>query len=333
MDRSARERRGHQRRRPRLSSPGKAHPRAGGLPVDRDRSHLHGRRVVGDDLLRAEAGRARLVELSPDAIVIHKKGVIEFANPAALRLVGARQPEDLLGQSVLKFVHPDSRPLVLERLQRLREGRHAPLIGERFVRLDGRAVEVEVAAIPFQHEGETAVQVVARDVTDRLKAEEALRASEDRYRRLVELSPDAIAVHSEGSFVFANRAMANLLGLSSPEDITGTPILDVIHPDSHALVKGLRFRTPPEDAEAPLVEEKFMRRDGTVIDVEVAGIPITYQDQLAWQMVIRDITDRKRAEVSLRQRNAYLAALHETSLAIMDRLDLRESLEAIAARS
>ena len=287
-----------------------------------------------DEALRESEDRyRRLVELSPDAIVIHKKGVIEFANPAALRLVGARQPEDLLGQSVLKFVHPDSRPLVLERLQRLREGRHAPLIGERFVRLDGRAVEVEVAAIPFQHEGETAVQVVARDVTDRLKAEEALRASEDRYRRLVELSPDAIAVHSEGSFVFANRAMANLLGLSSPEDITGTPILDVIHPDSHALVKGLRSRTPPEDAEAPLVEEKFMRRDGTVIDVEVAGIPITYQDQLAWQIVTRDITDRKRAEVSLRQRNAYLAALHETSLAIMDRLDLRESLEAIAARS
>ena len=107
----------------------------------------------------------------------------------------------------------------------------------------------------------------------------------------------------------------------------------MVHPDSHELVKRLRSGKPPEYAEAPLVEEKFVKRDGSVIYVEVAGIPITYQDQLASQIMIRDITDRKRADASLRERNAYLAPLHETSLAIMDRLDLRESLEAIAAWS
>ncbi len=71
------------------------------------------------------------------------------SSAAALRLIGARQPEDLLGQCVLRFVHPDSRLVVLERLQGLREGRQAPVVGERFVRLDGSSVDVEVAATPF----------------------------------------------------------------------------------------------------------------------------------------------------------------------------------------
>jgi len=112
-----------------------------------------------------------LVELSPDAIAVHQHGVVVFANTAAARLLGARLPSDLLGHSVLEFVHPDSRPSVLIRLQRLREGKTVPLVEERFVRLDGRPLDVEVAATPFTLGGESAVQVVVRDVTDRKGAE------------------------------------------------------------------------------------------------------------------------------------------------------------------
>ena len=118
----------------------------------------------------------RLVELSPDAIAVHRGGVVEFANGRAVRLLRAKSAEDLVGRSVLEFVHPDSRPRVLERLQRLRDGREVPPIEEKFLRVDNSTVDVEVTAAPFTIEGESAAMVVVRDITDRKAAERSLRA-------------------------------------------------------------------------------------------------------------------------------------------------------------
>jgi len=74
-------------------------------------------------------------------------------------------------------------------------------------------------------------------VAGRRRAEDALRESEERYRRLVELSPAAIAVHSEGKFVYANAAGARLLGAAKAEELIGKPVLDVVHPDYVEFVK------------------------------------------------------------------------------------------------
>jgi PAS domain S-box-containing protein len=165
------------------------------------------------------------------------------------------------------------------------------------------------------------------------RGEVALRETEERYRRLVELSPDAILVHSEGRFVFANSAAARLFGADGPEGLVGRPILDVVHPDYQSLVLQ-RIQQETVDREpAPLIEEKFIRLDGAVIDVEVAGIPFTYAGRPAGQIVVRDITDRKRVEADLRQRNEYLSALHDTALGLMNRLELRDVLEAIVSRA
>jgi PAS domain S-box-containing protein len=165
------------------------------------------------------------------------------------------------------------------------------------------------------------------------RAEVALRETEERYRRLVELSPDAIVVHSEGRFVFANMAAARLFGADSPETLVGRPVLDVVHPDYWEVVSQRIQQETLEGDAVPLIEEKFVRLDGTVIDVEVAGIPFTYAGRPAGQIVVRDITDRKRAETDLRQRNEYLSALHDTALGLMNRLELRDVLEAIVSRA
>jgi PAS domain S-box-containing protein len=404
----------------------------------------------------------RLVESSPDAIVVHRKGVITFANPAAAKLLGGGEPSVLVGRSVLEFVHIDSRPGVLQRLQRLREGKSIPPVEEKFVRLDGTPIEVEVAAIPFMVDGEPAVQIVVRDVTARRAAEEAmrqsearkssmlqsaqdavitidhegrllefnpaaeamfgrsraevldqpmadllvppslrsqhvaglarylatgestligrrietvamradgsefpielavirvdvpgpamftayvrditdrkrselaLRESEDRYRRLVERSPDAIAVHCDGKFVFANEAAARLLGAQGAQQIIGLPLLDVVHPDYWALVKERARQQTEDGVDVPPIEEKIVRLDGGIIDVEVSGMPLTFEGRPAGQIVIRDVTLRKRAESALRQRGEYLAALHETALGLMSRLEVRDLLEDIVSRA
>jgi PAS domain S-box-containing protein len=118
---------------------------------------------------------------------------------------------------------------------------------------------------------------------------------EERYRRLVESCPDAIAVHSGRELVFVNPAGLRLVGAERPEDVLGRPILDFVHPDCRQQVVR-RLERLQSGQPVPLVAEKFVRLDGSTVDVEAAAIPFTYRGRPAVQVVIRDLTERKRGE-------------------------------------
>ncbi|MEG4037230.1 EAL domain-containing protein [Microcoleus sp. S36b_A4] len=127
----------------------------------------------------------------------------------------------------------------------------------------------------------------------------SLKESEERYRRLVELSPEAIAVHSQGKIAYINAAGAKLLGASSPEALIGFPILHFVHPN-YVQIATERIRLVEiENQPLDLAEQKLMRLDGQIIDVEMAGIPAIYQGSTAGQIIIRDVTERKRVERQL----------------------------------
>ncbi|MEE8240860.1 MAG: PAS domain S-box protein [Nitrospirales bacterium] len=138
------------------------------------------------------------------------------------------------------------------------------------------------------------------EISGRKRVESALRESEERYRKAVELSPDAIFVHSEGTIDYVNTAGGVLLGASDPEQLIGTPVMDIIHPDYREVVKERIQQRIDEGTVLPLIEEKFIRLDGTEVDVEVTAAAITYHDKVRVQAVIRDITERKRAEEELK---------------------------------
>ncbi|MCK6626257.1 MAG: PAS domain S-box protein [Anaerolineae bacterium] len=137
---------------------------------------------------------------------------------------------------------------------------------------------------------------------------EQVRESEERYRRLVELSFDAIIIYVEGKLVYVNPRGVHLAGAASPDQLLGKPILDFVHPDSFDVAQ-LRLQQLEQGSGVPLLEEKFMRLDGASIEVESAAVPITYQGHPAVQTVIRDITERKRAQAV----QAQLAAIVESS--------------------
>ncbi|TAD82168.1 MAG: EAL domain-containing protein [Oscillatoriales cyanobacterium] len=127
----------------------------------------------------------------------------------------------------------------------------------------------------------------------------SLQESEERYRRLVELSPEAIAVHCQGKIAYINAAGAKLLGASSPSALIGFPVLHFVHPSYVEIARERIRKVEEENRPIELAEEKLMRLDGTIIDVEVAGIPATYQGSAAAQIIIRDVTERKRVEQQL----------------------------------
>jgi PAS domain S-box-containing protein len=116
-----------------------------------------------------------LVELSPDAIIVHTDSNIVFVNGAGLRLLGANSSDDLIGKPIVNFVHADYRESVRKRIdQSLHEHVEVPFSEEKFVRVDGEEIYAEVGAAPFVFEEESAVQLVARDISARKLIEEKL---------------------------------------------------------------------------------------------------------------------------------------------------------------
>jgi PAS domain S-box-containing protein len=140
-----------------------------------------------------------------------------------------------------------------------------------------------------------------RDVTQRKLAEEQLQESEERYRRLVEYSPNAIAVHSEGKFVYVNPAAIKLIGATDASQLIGMPIMSIIHPDDIEVVRQRVLLGMTERKALPPLEERFIRLDGFVVEVEVTSLPIIFQGKPATQVVVRDITDQKKLQNQLIQ--------------------------------
>jgi len=149
-------------------------------------------------------------------------------------------------------------------------------------------------------------QEEARQLREKRALEDRIRESEERYRHLVELSPDTVAVTCEESIVFINRAGARLLGSSDPSEFVGRRFLNFIHPEDQEFAKR-RIREMREHPEVCTIEEKLIRLDGTEIDGEVTASPFLYQGKPSVQMIIRDITERKRTEREIKKLNEDLS--------------------------
>ena len=128
----------------------------------------------------------------------------------------------------------------------------------------------------------------------------ALRASEERYRSLVEASPDAIAVHREREILFINPAGARLLGAESASEVLGASFEDFLA-DTDTGTASERLVVLERRVRSQPVEERFVRLDGLGIDVELRAMPVTYNEESAWQIVMSDITRRKEIDAELRR--------------------------------
>jgi PAS domain S-box-containing protein len=251
-----------------------------------------------EEALRASEARYRaLVESSPDGIGIHQDGRIVFINPAGARLLGAQSPDELVGKSVMDLLHPDYREVVRERIQRgLATGQPAPPLMEKFIRLDGTVIDVEVTAVPIMWEGRPAMQVVFRDITERKRMEEELKASEERYRDLFENANDGIYILDRaGRIVSFNRKAEELTGYTF-EEVRGQPYTLLVSSGPErkkarrAFLKNMRGQ--PDKNELTII-----RKDGREVTLELSTRPIWQGGQIVGiQGIGRDITERKELE-------------------------------------
>jgi PAS domain S-box-containing protein len=251
-------------------------------------------------LLVATARQSRDAILITDAELDPPGPRIIFTNASFTKITGYTA-EELLGKTPRILQGPKTSRALLARLRATLE-RGEVFEGEGInYRKDGSEFYIDWQIVPLCGPDGAITHYAAfqRDVTERKRAEQVLAESEERYRMLVESSPDAMLVHVEGKIVFANAATAKLLGAERPEAIVGLGIEDILPPEHRVEVQRRIMEYAAKVT--PLFEQTFLRLDGTHVQVEGVGIPITYGGKPAAQVILHDLTERLKLEEQFRQ--------------------------------
>lgn len=250
---------------------------------------------------------------APDAMaVIGTRGRIMMGNPALCRMFG-RTAEDLFGRSTA-LLHVDAAEHRRCRRHFRRRGQESvqrPFIG-RFRRATGEVFsgELLLSEVAGKSGGVVAHLIVIRDVSEREKAEAALRDSEERFRNLVEGTVRGIVIDIDGRPIFANRAYARIFGYDGPDDILALNTMDVLYtPGERDRIRDYRRQRMLGVPVPQQYEVQCLRKDGAVIWVEALLRVVTWNGQRAVQSTIVDITQRKRTEAALRASEARLRAV------------------------
>ncbi len=283
-------------------------------------------------LAQSERRYRRLVEMSPDAIVVHQQGKYVYVNPAGAKLFGAADPQEMMGRRVLELVHPDSQEAVKGRVEEVYEGKPATLLEVKILRLDGRPVDVEATAVPVEFKGERAVQVMLRDITWRKEAAEALKQERDFSAALLDtLGALVIVLDREGRVVRFNQACETITGYSFAE-VEGKFFYDIfLLPEEKDGVRKV-FRKLRQGDVPSSYENYWLSRSGEKILLSWSNTVLRDADGTVTYVIGTgiDITRQRRAEEALRLAHNALeervAARTEQLRNTVDKL-LREIIE------
>ncbi len=273
-----------------------------------------------------------LVEATPDAIVVQHQGRILYANSSALRLFGAGTFEELRAHSAFELVPPELRPQLRARLQQLAAGAAVPRWEMRVLRLDGQTVPAEVESALVTFHGAPAVQAVMRDISERKRAEAALREAKDYLQNLLDYANAPIIVWDRNYRITQfNHAFERLAGYSASEVLSRE--LDLLFPDdskeqSLAHIRDAMAGQHWESVEIPIRQKSGGMRtvlwnsatlrtaDGSEVVATIAqGQDITERVQAEAErerLLLSERAALEEAEAALRLRDEFLSvAAHE----------------------
>ena len=261
------------------------------------------RKKVEEAVEHSEAQLHTLIaaaSLSGQAIMMQQdrngmEAVCVFANDAAVSLTGYTRNE-LSKKSWIELVHPLYRDAAADRYKRRMQGeRISELFNIQIIRKNGTEVPVELASIMTTFKGKKTLVTLFRDITERKRAEDALRESEEKYRILFEGSKDAIYITTrEGTVVESNPSLLDLFGYSREEMSDWSAKDTYLNPDDRS-----RFRKAMEESGSVKdFEVSLLKKDGTVMDCLITSAVRRSKegDITGYQGIIRDVTELKRAQ-------------------------------------
>jgi PAS domain S-box-containing protein len=245
-----------------------------------------------------------------------RDGISEYSD-SGLALLGLKPGDKRFTNEefIQRFVHPDDRRLVEQAFDSAADkGGYA--LEYRIVRPGGEVRVIYERAEHLSTDSGTGSlsSGILQDITDKRTAEEAIKASEDRYRQVVELSQELIWIHSAGVIVFANTFAAKLLGASSPADLVGRPFVSLIHPDDRELSLRRTASLLQKGGALPATELRLRALDGRDVTVEISGVQY---NRLGKQYVLaigRDVTQHRGTEAALREIEETSSQVLETAI-------------------
>ncbi len=259
---------------------------------------------------RLELARLRLLDdHSPNALAVFDGQLrLTFCNRAALALL-QRPASDLLGKAAEDL---GVAPHILAQWQAaVSEGLRTGT-AQRFdydsvvLGTQQRRLEAHVVPLP-PGDPNNALMCILRDVTDLHAATSAMRDTEERFRILVELSPDLVLVHDGQTILFMNQAGAQLLGAHAPAELIGMPVRGIVHPEAWPFVQERIAELLEGGGVRAASEGRFRRVDGSTLEAEVVAAPVSWQGRRAIYVIARDLTDRKRATRQVQESQARMA--------------------------
>jgi PAS domain S-box-containing protein len=295
--------------------------------------NIDDRKRAQEGLRKSEADLRAVFNSGTQMIaLIGRDGRIREFNQNAARVMSSMAGKELkVGKPFVDYVFSDIKDVFLSRLHQVLEGE--PISIERPLKgLDGAEHWFEFTYTPVQDQrGEiTGLCMTASLIDKRKTAEQALRESEEGYRRLVDFTPEAVLVHDGEKIIFINPAGVKLFGFKDPEAAVHQSIWELIDPQSLEVarlrVQSIQARQEPTQP----IDQKWRSRDGRLIDVEVKGIPFLYGNRPAILTIVRDITESKKNRSTLMQYER-LAAVGKVIAAIAH--EIRNPLAVVSGMS
>jgi diguanylate cyclase (GGDEF)-like protein/PAS domain S-box-containing protein len=262
-----------------------------------------------------------LVRFLPDGTILH-------CNRAYARLHGVPR-EDLIGTNLFRRLPPAEQAGLRRHLATATPA--APQVTSVERRADGRGWRCEewTDHALFDPDGRVVeFQSVGREVTARVAAEERLRESEERYRALVQMSPDGVFIVQDGRLAFANQAGARLLGFADAADVVGACLTDFVAGEERARVAARLADVERTGHAVSAAEWRLARRDGSAVTVESASAAILWEGRPAVQVSSRDVGERKAAQAILER-----MALQDHLTGLANRAAFERELERACARA
>lgn len=219
---------------------------------------------------------------------------------------------------IYKYIHPDDMVRVSQVIDAVKRGNSLLPLTARVIRSDGIVRWITLngyAQYNARGKGTHTVGII-QDITESKQIEEKIRISEERYRRLVELSPDVILIEVDEKLAFINRAGLRLLGAENIEEIIGRPILDFIPNDNQETLKEWILKVHMGKAGSNQLESKIVDLQGKLVEVEVVATQFFYMDQFGALFLLRDISERKQAEAATRFQIELLDSIRDAIISV-----------------
>ncbi len=258
------------------------------------------RRLAEAALRESEEKFRSLVENLNDVICsTDLEGRVTYVSPVIEQIIGYPVPE-IIGRSITDFIYPQDLPAFLKSHKKTLNGQKEPL-EFRAVHKNGNIIHVRTfSRRQFRNGTLVGLTGTITDITERVKAEHALRESEEKYRLVVENAGEGIAIADSDSFRYVNPTMIRYTGYSR-EELYGRHFVDFVHPDDRKEFLKAHRRLLSGNAETTPVTHRFIDRDGNVRWAEDTAVPITWEGKRAVLVFVKDATERKRIEEALRE--------------------------------